>query len=79
MPLVRELLAFEVLMSDGNPRLRQMGVVKARSICRAELRDNPEAEKRYKEWTARFEDGLKTYGPGFRAWERGSNNRNTND
>jgi hypothetical protein len=45
--------------NQGNPRLRSMTTMQARTLCRSELSNDPAAMEMYKRWTEDFEDGLR--------------------
>ena len=54
--LTSNLLDFK---PNGNPRLRNMGAMQARTLCKADLHGDPEAFEKYRRWTDEYEDGLK--------------------
>lgn len=59
----------------GNRKLREMSPGKARSLCKIELRGDPAAQARYREWCDSNEDEKRGMGPSFRGCEKGGRNR----
>ena len=52
---------------DGNPRLRNMSVGRAREVFRAQFRDDPSLREVYKRWVDDNQEQLRTMGEAYRA------------
>jgi hypothetical protein len=52
---------------EGNSHLRQMGWLRARELCRIELRGHPEQEAAYLKWCDDNREQIETMNAGYRA------------